>query len=1014
MDSGYINEGGQLKTKNGQKYIINNHHHHRDGFYVTKRHAILIAALILIVMLAYTVLIYFLFAKGATSATVTPSATSALSTTNATNAPIMVSSEIVAETEKPIPEHMLLPTPSGIDPTPRPRAIKLNEGWSPTLYRLIIQPDIKNGTSFGHVIIDITKDASATNWPPIVLDIDNITITKVEVAESSENLTRFLDIAADYGENNDTYVINLVESPNNASLQLNIKFISQLSTTLQGFYRVGYNDIDTTEQKWLVSTQFSPIDARRAFPCFDRPDKKAQFEISLIHHENLTMALSNMPSKLVTRLPSSDYIREDFDITPLMSTYLVAFMATNLVNATQTAKRNESLPQINIWTRKEVGEMTEFAFDLTTRILPFYEEYFGIRYNLPKIDMVAVPEFGFSAMENYGLLTFKESALLVPRDPEHRSAEHSEDVANIIAHELAHQWFGNLVTMKWWDDLWLKEGFATFMSYIVIQEIEPTWQSLEFMSVNELQKAMEEDSDLSSHPISFDVKNSADIRRIFDPISYSKGASIIRMMQSFLGEKTFKEALRKYLKDFQSKNANRGDLWKIMTEFGHRDKTLPADLTVEEIMDNWTKQAGYPVLNVKRDGTSIYISQQRFLLPNGTPNNDIHIQTWHIPITFTIGSNKTEDTLPKYWLKKTDDKITDVIGTDHYFYMNIGRSGYYRVNYDYKSWAALGSNYKELPDIIKAQLIDDSLNLARAEIISYDIPLTFLFKLNQGGVLPWAASTSGIKFISNMLSREPAYEYFRALMRFILKDIYNDMGFEEHPYESHVELLHRAVIVHHACFFSHAWCINSAQLIYRKWMGDKTNNLISPNLKSIVYCTALREGSFQEWYFALRRYKETTDASEKEIILDALGCTTKTWLLSKYLNMTITADSGIRKQDGRRAFIAVAQNSFGFETAFDFLMTNIKEISEYFGDGFLTLSRMINSITDFMNKDYHLEQLKQFKAKAESLGLKSIKESIQLAEKKIQNNVYWRSRSYPQLERFLLLMANHYNINLEN
>ncbi|XP_055326116.1 endoplasmic reticulum aminopeptidase 2-like, partial [Sitodiplosis mosellana] len=361
-----------------------------------------------------------------------------------------------------------------------------------------------------------------------------------------------------------------------------------------------------------------------------------------------------------------------------MSTYLVAFMATNLVktNASETAIKDAKLPQINIWSRKEVADMTQFAFDLTTKILPFFEEYFGIRYDLPKIDMVAVPEFGFSAMENWGLITFRESALLVPTDEDHRSsAGHTETVASIIGHELAHQWFGNLVTPKWWDDLWLKEGFATFMSYVAINEIEPTWRFLDFISINEMQKAMEEDSDLSSHPISFAVANYSDIRRIFDPISYSKGASVIWMMQNFLGEETFKEALRTYLKDFQYKNAVHDDLWNVMTKFGHERETLPRNLTVKEIMDTWIVQAGYPVLSAIRNGTSINISQQRYLLPNGIPSNDT--QRWHIPITYVTGANPAENTVPKYWLKNSDNlTLPDAVATDDYFYFNVQRSGY--------------------------------------------------------------------------------------------------------------------------------------------------------------------------------------------------------------------------------------------------------------------------------------------------------------------------------------------------
>lgn len=272
---------------------------------------------------------------------------------------------------------------------------------------------------------------------------------------------------------------------------------------------------------------------------------------------------------------------------------------------------------------------------------------------------------------------------------------------------------------------------------------------------------MEEDSDLSSHAISFDVSHSNDIRRIFDPISYSKGASIIRMMQSFLGEETFKEALKNYLKYFQYKNAVHDDLWNVMTEFGHKYNTLPADLTVKEIMDTWTIQAGYPILTVSRNGTNIDISQQRYLYPNGANTSDA--QKWHIPITYVTQANQThQSAVPSHWLKNTENStLENVVDPEHWIYFNVHRSGYYRVNYDYKSWVALNRHYDDLPEIVIAQLIDDSLNLARAEVVSYDIPLTFLLKLRANDILPWAAATSGIKYITNMLNREPAYEHFR-------------------------------------------------------------------------------------------------------------------------------------------------------------------------------------------------------------------------------------------------------------
>lgn len=283
---------------------------------------------------------------------------------------------------------------------------------------------------------------------------------------------------------------------------------------------------------------------------------------------------------------------------------------------------------------------------------------------------------------------------------------------------------------------------------------------MDFISINELQTAMEADSDIIAHPISFNVTGSADIRRIFDPISYSKGASIIRMMQEFLGETAFKDALKKYLRDFQYSNAVHDDLWNVMTEFGHKYETLPQNLNVKTIMDTWTLQAGYPILSVTRNGSAITVSQQRYLLPCV---NKSDTQMWHIPITYVTQANPLQTTT-QHWLKNFDNlTLENAISNDtgHWYYINAHRAGYYRVNYDYESLVVLANNYDKLPGVIIAQLMDDALNLARAEVVTYDIPLTFLMRLRASDVLPWAAVTSGIQYLTYMLNREPAYEHFR-------------------------------------------------------------------------------------------------------------------------------------------------------------------------------------------------------------------------------------------------------------
>lgn len=281
----------------------------------------------------------------------------------------------------------------------------------------------------------------------------------------------------------------------------------------------------------------------------------------------------------------------------------------------------------------------------------------------------------------------------------------------------------------------------------------------DFLSVKELQRSMEHDVDNASHPISFPVSAPGDIRRMFDPISYSKGASIIRMMHSFLGDEAFKGALREYLTTFAYSSAAQDDLWAVMTKYGHEYETLPEELDVKKIMDSWTLQTGYPVVTVERTGRSVQISQQRFMLPKTDKSDN---SRWVIPITYETQANRTENGVPSYWLSDSENlTLSNVVDPDHWLYVNVKRAGYYRVNYDHKSWLILLRKYSDLPQVILAQLIDDALNLARAEALSYDIPLTFLLNLRAADVLPWASATAAIEYLNDMLNREPAYEHFR-------------------------------------------------------------------------------------------------------------------------------------------------------------------------------------------------------------------------------------------------------------
>ncbi|KAH8382048.1 hypothetical protein KR009_001575, partial [Drosophila setifemur] len=1051
--------GGQLKTKNGQKYVFNGP---PSGVYVSKA-CLVIAAFITVLALLFTIAItYFVTRQGFVpqearagcitadhpDVNATPIQTAGwMSAGSPPNppAPPPTPTSAPSATPPPLPpiveqEKKMMAPPVGDIPVVKPpvevaaenttkvpeRLLKLYEGWRPLHYHLLIEPSVEASASNGSVTIEIERDVSkVTSWEPIVLDVHNVSITNVRVVRAVVPINSTdepeLDFDSDYGEDNATFVVNLdkaLAGETEMRLLLSLDFVSQVTDTLQGVYKTSYPSADSKETEWMISTQFSPIDARRAFPCFDRPDMKANFTISIIRSTKYKMALSNMPRSHSSRYRVG-YVRDDFMTTPKMPTYLVAFIVSNMIDSGYSTLDSAMVPQVDIWTRPTFVDMTHYAYKMVRKFLPYYEDYFGIKNKLPKIDLVSVPDFGFGAMENWGLITFRDSALLVPEDLElASSSEHMQYVAQIIAHELAHQWFGNLVTPKWWDDLWLKEGFACYMSYKALEHIHPEFQIMDTLTTLEFKESMQHDADNTSHAISFDVRTTNDVRRIFDPISYSKGTILLRMLNSIVGDEAFRAASRDLLKRFAYENMDRDDLWEILTHHGQEQGTLPKDLSVKQIMDSWITQPGYPVVNVERRDADLVLRQERYLLPSRNPSDQ---SRWFIPITFETDELHKGDDVPTHWMRSQDEEelvvsnvFTQSSNTDNVIYLNLNRQGYYRVNYDLTSWLALKKNFSTLPRITRAQLLDDALHLSQAEYLTYDIPLTFLMELFTAvdDELLWSAAKPGLNYLIYNLKREPAYETFRAFMKFIVRPAFDRYGLNEPDNESHMQLKHRALVANFACKFNYDRCTQVAQMKFREWMRDVRKNPIKPNLKSVIYCTALAEGSYPEWYFAYKQYKTTTSASEKEEILTSLGCTTKPWLLSKYLNMTINPTSGILKQDGALAFRAVASNAIGHEIAFDFLQSNIKEIAEYYGDGFSTLSEMIKSLTIYMNKDYHKHQLLELAAHSRKLGLRAVESAIDLAMEQVNNNIYWRSHSYHSLKNFLEGIVSEFHINI--
>ncbi|PNF34108.1 Aminopeptidase N [Cryptotermes secundus] len=879
----------------------------------------------------------------------------------------------------------------------------------PTHYRIQLVPFIMedNFTTSGEVWITLKCLEAADN---ITLNINDI-----EVQESSVKVTQLhpkkdLSIqVVDHVYNTDAQTYSSILDQQlmpGGQYELYIKFMGHINDHLQGFYRSSYFDPETGQKRWLASTQFSPTDARRAFPCFDEPAFKARFTVSLARSANLS-SLSNMPlnfTEPMSEIPGWEW--DHYNETVPMSTYLVAFIISDLhsLDATMTnLSISEDSFRFTVWAREFALPQTSYAARIGPRILHYLETYFNIPFPLPKQDMVALPDFGFSAMENWGLITFRESALLY--DANISTEVNKERVAEVVSHELAHQWFGNLVTPWWWNDLWLKEGFATFIGYQGLHHVEPSWRNKDQFIRDHLQEVLMLDALESSHPISVPVQHTDQIREIFDRVSYCKGASVIRMMNHFLGEETFKRGLTNYLEVHKFSNARQDDLWQQLTLQAHQDGSLPLHMTVKEIMDTWTLQTGYPVVTVTRNylNVSAYISQERFLLSSNTITN----ATWWVPLTFTTQEAPDFNmTQPQLWLENVQSTVVEGLpGNTSWVLFNVHETGFYRVNYDHANWRLLISSFQQLPDVTRAQLLDDSLNLALSGRLEYRIAMDLTSQLiTDVEYLPWSAALTALEHLDTMLALTPAYGNFKHIVLALLDKVYNSLQFEDRALDSHLDLLNRAQVLSWACRLDHEFCVWNAKNKYRRWMTqeleERETGPISPNQKEVVYCTAIKHGGADVWNFAWKKYQLSNVGSDKEHLLEALGCSREPWILNRYLSWITSNSSGIRKQDGARVFVTVANNVVGHSLAFNFLRDNWDALQSYYGVAFSSISRMVSAIATYMNTPLQLSQLEKLQDEnADKLGTttQSFKQAIEV----VRANVQWMANSYNEVNDWL-------------
>jgi len=756
----------------------------------------------------------------------------------------------------------------------------------PEKYSITLSPNLEKIIFFGEesIQIKILKDTNK-----ISINSNELEIFSVSVIQNQEiNAEK---ISYDKEMQTATFLFN--KKIKKGKALLNIKFNGMLNESMRGFYKSIYV-LPNGEKKIMATTQFEPNDARRAFPCFDEPELKARFLITIRTQKELD-AVSNMPVK---NEKIKNNIKEiNFEETPLMSTYLVAFVIGELEFIEGKTKDNKIVRIITTPGKKNQGR---FALDVSIKTLDYYNEYFKISYPLPKLDLIAIPDFESGAMENWGLITYRETALLI--DEENSSAATKQRASLVVSHEIAHQWFGNLVTMKWWNDLWLNEGFASWIEYKPIDKIFPEWDLWTQFFYLDTVSAFSLDSLQNSHKIEVEVLNPNEIDEIFDAISYSKGASIIRMLENYLGEEIFRKGLQHYLNKFKYSNATTDDLWNSLEKVSKKP--------VKKMMNTWTKQVGYPLVNLIIEKNKFHLKQERFLYLRKQDRS-----LWNIPIA--VYSNEKI----KYY--KMNKKT---IGIEKFEYLNCSQVGFYRVKYD-------GESLKNIIKLIKTNKLN-ALNRLGIENDTYALSRGSYIKLNNFFELLSAYKneqdyTVWLDISSNLYQIKSFFSGIKKIDNFVIdlfSEIHKKIGWTQQ--KNHKEILLRSAVLMTLGLSNQKQVLDESKRRFINYL--KTKNL-DPNLKSTVYSLVAYSGDKEQYEQLKNLYFESNLQEEKVRLLTSMGKFRQREIINELLDFIFS--DNVRYQDVTIAISSVSSTPLGLDLAWNFFKKNYKEFERRFGYG---------------------------------------------------------------------------------
>ncbi|MBI4550281.1 MAG: M1 family metallopeptidase [Candidatus Omnitrophica bacterium] len=848
---------------------------------------------------------------------------------------------------------------------------RLDRSVVPVTYAIELEPDLERFVFRGseEIVIRALKPFSRITLHALDLKIVKASL---DPAGSRDSLPAR---RIDYDPEMETVTLDFGRViPRQKAARLRLEFTGELNDQMHGFYRTRYEA--GGRERWGAATQFEATDARRAFPCWDEPDFKAQFDITLTVPSGLT-ALSNMPVRSQRRAGNGKK-RISYETTPVMSTYLVAFVVADLVYS--EAKDRDGV-LIRVYTAPGKKEQGRFGLDVALHTLPFFADWFGIPYALPKLDMVALPDFASGAMENWGLVTYRETALLV--DPKQSSASARQRVAEVIDHELAHQWFGNLVTMKWWTDLWLNEGFASFMGPKAVDRQFPEWKVWDQYFANECLGALRADSLRNTHPIEIPVKNPHEIREIFDAITYSRGSVVYRMLEHYLGEAVFRQGLRRYLKRHAFGNAGTGDLWRALEEVSGKP--------VSSLMAAYTRQPGYPLVSVesRRRGENLTLSleQSRFLFDGAEDRDNLR---WKVPVAMT-GAGLGKQHLTLLGGRRTSIRLP--VPPGGWVKLNAGQTGFYRVRYPEELLRPLVARLEQRAFSVSECLgiLSDVFALTRSGHATTAQALDLIWSARkETDFNVWAAMIGMLRDIENVLTADRALPELQVLGRKLLLPVARRLGWDPRPEDRYSDILLRSMALSNLGHFGELETVQTAR---RKFLDHTRNGRLNPNLRQAVYAIAAEFGTAAEYEGLLEIYASAGMQEEKVRVLRALTRVRDSKQIPRILKFALSPR--VRPQDSYVILGGFGGNPAAREAAWDFVRANWRVLEKRYRGGSVNLFGHIveGAVTGFST----LEKWRSVRAFLNMHPVQGTERTVRQSLEVIKSNAAWAGRGTREL-----------------